>query len=234
MRAHRTTARPGTAERFEQPKILIRDTGSGLQGTFDERKYYAKDVLIISDSSKEAKKLMALTGLLNSRLMRFYYETSFPTLHVQRDELASLPIRLTNFADSENEAKPNRLANLVEQMLTLREERAQIKRTWREWVETVLYQQHALTGEFLKEGWVEVGLRGGWSGIRAELQNRGAVPSAKILQDLRRETEDALSKLKPLYERIEATDRLIDQIVYRLYGLTEAEIAVVEESVKGA
>jgi hypothetical protein len=31
-----------------------------------------------------------------------------------------------------------------------------------------------------------------------------------------------------LVERIEATDRLIDQIVYRLYGLTEEEIAVVE------
>jgi len=28
--------------------------------------------------------------------------------------------------------------------------------------------------------------------------------------------------------RIEATDRLIDQIVYQLYGLTEEEVAMVE------
>jgi len=28
--------------------------------------------------------------------------------------------------------------------------------------------------------------------------------------------------------RIEATDRFIDRIVYKLYGLTEEEIAVVE------
>jgi len=28
--------------------------------------------------------------------------------------------------------------------------------------------------------------------------------------------------------RIEATDRLLDQIVYKLYGLTEEEIKVVE------
>ena len=34
---------------------------------------------------------------------------------------------------------------------------------------------------------------------------------------------------KALVERIEATDDLIDQIGYRLYGLTEEEIAVVEE-----
>jgi hypothetical protein len=33
---------------------------------------------------------------------------------------------------------------------------------------------------------------------------------------------------KALVERIEATDRLIDQVVYRLYGLTEEEVAVVE------
>jgi hypothetical protein len=26
--------------------------------------------------------------------MKFYYETSFPTLHVQRNELASLPMKL--------------------------------------------------------------------------------------------------------------------------------------------
>jgi len=33
---------------------------------------------------------------------------------------------------------------------------------------------------------------------------------------------------KRLVERIASTDALIDQIVYRLYGLTEEEIAVVE------
>jgi hypothetical protein len=33
---------------------------------------------------------------------------------------------------------------------------------------------------------------------------------------------------KMLVERIAATDDLIDQIVYRLYALTEEEIAVVE------
>jgi len=33
---------------------------------------------------------------------------------------------------------------------------------------------------------------------------------------------------QPLLARIAATDRLIDQIVYRLYGLTEEEVVVVE------
>lgn len=41
---------------------------------------------------------------------------------------------------------------------------------------------------------------------------------------------DSTGKLKPLMGRIEATDGLIDQIVYKLYGLTEDEIKIVEGS----
>ncbi|GAF68307.1 unnamed protein product [marine sediment metagenome] len=38
----------------------------------------------------------------------------------------------------------------------------------------------------------------------------------------------AMSVLIPLKARIKVTDNLIDQIVYRLYGLTDDEIAIVE------
>ncbi|NIA09671.1 MAG: restriction endonuclease [Nitrospiraceae bacterium] len=36
-----------------------------------------------------------------------------------------------------------------------------------------------------------------------------------------------MRKLRPLIERIEKTDELIDQVVYRLYGLSEEEIKVI-------
>jgi len=42
----------------------------------------------------------------------------------------------------------------------------------------------------------------------------------------------ATGKLVPLESQIEQTDRLIDRIVHRLYGLTPDEIKLVEESVK--
>jgi hypothetical protein len=41
------------------------------------------------------------------------------------------------------------------------------------------------------------------------------------------------SVVQTLAQRIQATDELIDGVVYRLYGLTEEEIKIVEESVKG-
>ncbi len=45
---------------------------------------------------------------------------------------------------------------------------------------------------------------------------------------LRAEFEGSVGKLGPLRERIRQTDELIDVVVYRLYGLTEEEIAIVE------
>ena len=49
---------------------------------------------------------------------------------------------------------------------------------------------------------------------------------------LRTEFAASVDKLKPLMERIAETDELIDQIVYRLYGLTKEEIGIVEGNVK--
>ena len=92
MRKNKKTARPGNKERFEQPKVLVRDTGGGLMATFDNSNYYVKDVIIIEHTTKSTALLKMLAAILNSKTMRWFYETSFPTLHVQRDELASLPL----------------------------------------------------------------------------------------------------------------------------------------------
>ena len=45
---------------------------------------------------------------------------------------------------------------------------------------------------------------------------------------LRAEFEGSVGKLGPLRERILQIDELIDAVVYRLYGLTEEEIGILE------
>ena len=58
-------------------------------------------------------------------------------------------------------------------------------------------------------------------------------PSRRDFQDkLFSEFDKSIHKLTPLKHKIEMTDHLIDQIVYKLYGLTEEEIKIVEESMK--
>jgi type II restriction/modification system DNA methylase subunit YeeA len=40
--------------------------------------------------------------------------------------------------------------------------------------------------------------------------------------------EESLQRVLPLKQQLAKTDRLIDAVVYRLYGLTEEEIKIVE------
>jgi len=54
-------------------------------------------------------------------------------------------------------------------------------------------------------------------------------PSDRKTQELlERHYTNSISIRDPLKTRIKATDELIDEIVYRLYGLTEEEIMVVK------
>jgi hypothetical protein len=54
-------------------------------------------------------------------------------------------------------------------------------------------------------------------------------PTNRKIQDaLERHFNESLYMLEPLKEKIKATDNLIDQIVYDLYGLTPEEIEIVE------
>jgi hypothetical protein len=68
-------------------------------------------------------------------------------------------------------------------------------------------------------------------------QNQRRIDKADISrrnpqEKIKKEFEDSLSKLNPLLSQIRTTDDLIDQIVYKLYGLTEKEINIVREQIK--
>jgi hypothetical protein len=54
------------------------------------------------------------------------------------------------------------------------------------------------------------------------------VSSRKFQEELEREFTASLAKLNPLKARIAATDNLIDEIVFRLYGLSDDEIKLVK------
>ncbi len=51
---------------------------------------------------------------------------------------------------------------------------------------------------------------------------------AGLVERVRKKYEGSLERVLPMKDRLAKTDALIDQVVYRLYGLTEEEIGVVE------
>jgi hypothetical protein len=65
--------------------------------------------------------------------------------------------------------------------------------------------------------------------LRKNRRKLAVDPGRRAFQEqLQAEYEASLGKLLPLKQRLSATDRLIDRVVYRLYGLADEEIAVVE------
>jgi len=66
---------------------------------------------------------------------------------------------------------------------------------------------------------------------RAILKKNKAIPDpcpSSTRDTIAGEFTTAINVLTPLQAHIEATDKLIDQIAYRLFGLTDDEIAIVE------
>ncbi len=63
-------------------------------------------------------------------------------------------------------------------------------------------------------------------------RNKGKVKvslnNSRLMAKVRDEYEKSLEVLRPIKSALKWTDNLIDQIVYRLYGLTEEEIVIVE------
>ena len=215
MRLNKPTARPGTRERFEQPKVFVRDTGGGLMATYDDAAFYAKDVILIEHEGQSSVLLKALTALLNSKPLRWYYETTFPTLHVQRDELASLPIHIL---DNKEE-----LASLADTMLSLHSElqdkRSRFLRRLSDnfdglKITTALQQFDQLD----------------FKGLMAELKKQ------KLSIPLKQQDEwedfflERVAECQELSAQIKATDAEIDNKVFDLYGLTAEEREIVMQA----
>jgi len=130
------------------------------------------------------------------------------------------------------------LAHLAEQMITMNKEKQAEVRGFLGWlareisapVDTLTHKTRLQNylGDYQK-GEAHLTLEELLDVLRANRRRLRADPSARAFQErLEQEYEASLGKLLPLKARLAATDRLIDLIVYRLYGLTEEEVAIVE------
>jgi len=123
------------------------------------------------------------------------------------------------------------LAHLAEQMITMNKEKQAETRGFLGWLA-------GYTGLPVEDWTLKTSLKAyyqhDWMEMRRVLdRNRRKITKVNVkgreASDLiRDEWEASVEKLRPLLARIKSTDRLIDLIVYRLYGLTEEEVAVVE------
>jgi len=128
------------------------------------------------------------------------------------------------------------LAFLAEQMIEMNKEKQKEIKSFLEWLEreigakidelsgkTVIKEY--FKGENTFDRLIEV--------LKKNRPKLSLDPSRREFQDkLKEEYDKSIAKLNPLLQKIQDTDNLIDQIVYKLYGLTEEEIKIIEEGVK--
>ena len=138
------------------------------------------------------------------------------------------------------------LAFLAEQMIELNRQKQEKMRAFLKWLEAELEVQadkkgrtgiEALTGKTKLKNYLGNYQKGEeslpfdelWEILRKNKRRVGTNLSPAFMQAVEHAYGENLSALLPVKERLRLTDGLIDQIVYRLYSLTEEEIRIVEE-----
>jgi hypothetical protein len=122
------------------------------------------------------------------------------------------------------------LAHLAERMLEMNRQKQTEIKGFLGWLEGYLGAKvEDLTPKTKLQSYYENDYEGFLAVLKKNKKKLVVDPSRREpAEALRAEFEGSMGKLGPLRERIEKTDELIDAVVYRLYGLTQEEIGIVE------
>jgi hypothetical protein len=122
------------------------------------------------------------------------------------------------------------LAFLAERMLEMNRQKQQEIRGFLGWLEGYLGAKvEDLTPKTKVQSYYSQDFEGLLAVLKKNRKKLAVDPARREpAEALKSEFDGSLAKLLPLLERIRLTDRLIDAVVYKLYGLTEEEIGIVE------
>ncbi|OGC24981.1 hypothetical protein A2291_01530 [candidate division WOR-1 bacterium RIFOXYB2_FULL_42_35] len=156
------------AEIFNTDRIFLRRISTKPAGMFISKKEAVLAFNTVYSLCKiEIYSPYYLLGILNSRLMGFYYEYTYNlgmalTTQITIEYLSQLPIRVVDFNDSEEKATHEQMAKLVEKMLGLHKQlpkaklpqdkesiQRQIDATDKQ-IDQLVYQLYGLTDEEIK------------------------------------------------------------------------------------
>lgn len=126
MTSNAKTARPGEAARFESEKIIVARMGKSLVATYDSGGLYVKDAMLLLPNGSGVS-LRYLLGIINSRLMNYFYQEYFVTIDVLKNALLSLPIVLPDLSNPLSKQIHDDINQKVTQILEARHNLASSK-----------------------------------------------------------------------------------------------------------
>jgi Alw26I/Eco31I/Esp3I family type II restriction m6 adenine DNA methyltransferase len=223
------------------PYISFVTPRRGLEKLFDEAKNHYKKYI-------ETLKPDTFLYFIDSRLLKEHK----PDLELVKKHNATPLYKNWKIPEGalweQSDVVHDILAFLAEQMIEMNKEEQREIKGYLKWLESQLKIQSdtdgntdmdALTGKTQIKNYIGDYQKGEGNLSFEEFwkileKNRNRIQtnlkSRELYENIKSEYEKSLSKLLPLKEKLRKTDWLIDQIVYRLYGLTEEEVEIVERS----
>jgi len=206
---------------FDNPKLLIVRTRNlslkrRIIATYDSDKHYNLNRLSNIIAKGKSETLFGLLALLNSALFNWLFSTKYYDYEIKPVYLRELPI--TGF-DNEQLIDKSKL------MLELNSKKEKQLEKFLSRVESHydLQKKSIKLTEFYNHD---------FKTFLDELKKKKVTLSLKQQDEWEEYFNEHKEKILELQSQINQTDREIDQLVYQLYGLTEEEIKIVEESVK--
>jgi len=221
--------RPRRLKLFEKEKILIRQTANKIIASYDSNKWYClKSSLIVQLPETSNITYKYLLAILNSKIMDFIYQDLvgeggrvFP--EVKPVQLFKLPIKVPNL-DLDNE---------ILQSKSIENNVQKIQKNWselidkqRQFIEYLQAKYNITKPSKRLQNWLKLDSKG----LLSELKKAKVSLDVKTEMELLKFFKEEKAEVETYKERIEKTDKEIDQMVYELYGLTEEEIQIVENS----
>jgi type I restriction-modification system DNA methylase subunit len=203
-------------------KLIFRQTSDHLVVTYDNNQNYTMDTTHILFDNSGNFNHKYLLAVLNSKLLNTLYQIIVPEIgkvfsEVKGVNLKKLPIKKISLS----EQKPFIIK--ADQMLSLNKELQEV------------------SGKFQRNLIREFSLKT----LTTKLQNWHTLSYAEFIKELEKQKvkltlhqkaewetyfQQESDKARTIKAEIDSTDREIDQLVYQLYGLTEEEIRIVENS----
>lgn len=206
--------RPRVFENFSvDKKIVIQDMAVQINATLDKEKFLCNDKVNIIYAIKNKYLMEYILVLLNSKLINKWFKKLYSSgLEIKINQLETIPIPEISL-----EAQQPFIA-LADKMLTLNETLQKKSKNFLK----VVKQTFALEKVSAKmESFYELD----FDGFVNELKQK-VTPKLKL--EWLEVFEETKKSLQEIQSQIAATDKEINALVYKLYGLTEEEIKIVE------
>lgn len=220
-------AEPREPEFFYNPKVILRKIlGLKLHGSFiQEPMAIDQSLYILISEDNDIPLLKYLMGILLSQVGAWYLRSKYSIHDVlypwyTKKQLANFPIKEKN----------NHVVKMVDTMLDLNKRKQAVIKEYTGWLEHLTGAKlEELSGKDKIRDLEKLETVNALAGLIAK--NRKLAFNTREPRNyelLSKGFEKYKTKLTPIVAEIAETDRGIDKLVYKLYGLTPDEIEIVE------